>query len=69
MPPKEPTVVADENDSSYVDGPANSGPRGKTSNPADNVGGTSKDGGLSTAATVADGGPDDKKDDPSYKPS
>ena len=29
----------------------------------------SKDGGLSTAATVADGGPDDQKSDPTYKPS
>lgn len=29
----------------------------------------SQDGGLSTADTVADGGPDDKEEDASYKPS
>ena len=38
-------------------------------NPARNVGGTAKDGGLSTGATVADGGPNDSKADPTYKPS
>ncbi|KAI9655225.1 MAG: hypothetical protein M1831_004935 [Alyxoria varia] len=38
----------------------------KQSNPAPNVGGTAKDGGLSTAATVADGGPDDKEEDPTW---
>lgn len=37
-----------------------------TSNAAPGVGGTAKDGGLSTAATVADGGPDSKQEDPSY---
>lgn len=37
-------------------------------NAAPGVGGTAKDGGLSTAATVADGGPDDPKADPTYKP-
>lgn len=37
-------------------------------NSAPGVGGTAKDGGMSTAATVADGGPDDKKADPDYKP-
>lgn len=40
----------------------------KTENAAPGVGGTAKDGGLSTAATVADGGPDDKQEDPDYKP-
>ena len=40
-----------------------------TGNPARNVGGTAKDGGLSTGATVADGGPNDQKADPTYKPS
>ncbi|KAJ8606782.1 hypothetical protein MRB53_040708 [Persea americana] len=40
----------------------------KESNPAPNVGGTAKDGGLSTAATVADGGPDDMPEDGDYKP-
>jgi len=34
-----------------------------TANPAPNVGGTAKDGGLSTAATVADGGPSDQQPD------
>ncbi|GAB7366434.1 hypothetical protein MBLNU230_g8231t1 [Neophaeotheca triangularis] len=38
----------------------------QTSNPAPGVGGTAKDGGLSTAATVADGGPDDQKEDPTW---
>jgi len=38
-------------------------------NPAPGVGGTAKDGGLSTADTVADGGPDDKEEDPTFKPS
>lgn len=37
-----------------------------TGNPAPNVGGTAQDGGLSTAATVADGGPDSKQEDPSF---
>lgn len=37
-------------------------------NPAPGVGGTAKDGGLSTGATVADGGPDDGKADSTYKP-
>lgn len=37
-----------------------------TNNPAPGVGGTAKDGGLSTAATVADGGPDSKQEDPSF---
>ena len=37
-----------------------------TENPNYNVGGTAKDGGLSTADTVADGGPDSKQEDPSY---
>lgn len=37
-----------------------------TSNPAPGVGGTAKDGGLSTADTVADGGPDNKQEDPSF---
>ncbi|KXT14890.1 hypothetical protein AC579_757 [Pseudocercospora musae] len=32
------------------------------------VGGTSKDGGLSTADTVADGGPDDAEEDEDFKP-
>ncbi|KAK3072361.1 hypothetical protein LTR53_006939 [Teratosphaeriaceae sp. CCFEE 6253] len=41
----------------------------KTSNAAPGVGGTSQDGGLSTAATVADGGPSAQEDDPDYKPS
>merc|ERR1739841_5370 len=36
----------------------------KTSNPAPGVGGTAKDGGLSTAATVSDGGPEDRAEDP-----
>lgn len=44
--------------------PKNAGP----GNAAPGVGGTAKDGGLSTAATVADGGPDDPKADPTYKP-
>jgi len=39
-----------------------------TGNPAPGVGGTAKDGGLSTAATVEDGGPDDRAQDPDYKP-
>ncbi len=29
---------------------------------------SSKDGGVSTADTVADGGPDDPKEDPTYQP-
>ncbi|TKA25525.1 hypothetical protein B0A50_05386 [Salinomyces thailandicus] len=41
----------------------------KTSNPAPGVGGTAQDGGLSTAATVADGGPDNRREDPTYQPS
>ncbi|KAK0255749.1 hypothetical protein B0A54_14366 [Friedmanniomyces endolithicus] len=40
----------------------------KTSNPAPGVGGTSQDGGLSTAATVSDGGPSKQAEDPDYKP-
>ncbi|TKA81757.1 hypothetical protein B0A55_01135 [Friedmanniomyces simplex] len=40
----------------------------KTSNPAPGVGGTSQDGGLSTAATVSDGGPSEQAEDPDYKP-
>ncbi|EME47644.1 hypothetical protein DOTSEDRAFT_69561 [Dothistroma septosporum NZE10] len=39
-----------------------------TGNPNRNVGGTAKDGGLSTADTVADGGPDDAEEDGEYKP-
>lgn len=39
-----------------------------TSNPAPGVGGTAKDGGLSTAATVADGGPNDQNPDGQYVP-
>lgn len=35
-----------------------------TSNPARGVGGTAQDGGMSTAATVADGGPDPNAKDP-----
>merc|ERR1711915_331471 len=35
----------------------------QTSNPAPGVGGTAQDGGLSTAATVADGGPNSKEAD------
>ncbi|KAK3704063.1 hypothetical protein LTR37_014038 [Vermiconidia calcicola] len=65
-------VVADNDDAQYAtkdEGKESSGPRGKTSNPNENVGDTAKDGGLSTAATVADGGPDDQKSDPTYKPS
>ncbi|KAK3055824.1 hypothetical protein LTR09_003058 [Extremus antarcticus] len=83
MPPKEEIpVVADENDDTYAsknDDAGNTKPRGKTSNPNQNVGGTahiadaslwcSKDGGLSTADTVADGGPDDEEKDSSSKPS
>ncbi|RMZ02013.1 hypothetical protein D0862_06160 [Hortaea werneckii] len=34
-----------------------------TSNPAPGVGGTAKDGGLSTAASVADGGPSAQQPD------
>ncbi|KAK5322104.1 hypothetical protein LTR70_003951 [Exophiala xenobiotica] len=37
-----------------------------TGNPAPGVGGTAKDGGLSTGATVSDGGPNDSAADPSY---
>lgn len=37
-----------------------------TSNPNRGVGGTAQDGGLSTADTVADGGPDGKEQDASY---
>ncbi|KAK3664371.1 hypothetical protein LTR22_004784 [Elasticomyces elasticus] len=40
----------------------------KTSNSAPGVGGTSQDGGLSTADTVADGGPSKQASDPDYKP-
>ncbi|EMC96286.1 hypothetical protein BAUCODRAFT_24090 [Baudoinia panamericana UAMH 10762] len=40
----------------------------KTSNHAPGVGGTAQDGGLSTAATVADGGPNNRAEDPDYKP-
>ncbi|KAI6869581.1 hypothetical protein KC343_g19403 [Hortaea werneckii] len=40
----------------------------QTSNPAPGVGGTAQDGGISTAATVADGGPNSKEADPDYKP-
>ena len=47
----------------------NKSKQGKTSNPNQNVGGTAKDGGLSTADTVADGGEDDKEKDPDFKPS
>lgn len=43
---------------------SNAGP----GNAAPGVGGTAKDGGMSTAATVADGGPDDEKADPDFKP-
>ncbi|KAK1072032.1 hypothetical protein LTR12_003436 [Friedmanniomyces endolithicus] len=39
-----------------------------TSNPAPGVGGTAKDGGLSTAATVADGGPSGGEQDSQYLP-
>ncbi|KAE9379465.1 hypothetical protein N431DRAFT_460721 [Stipitochalara longipes BDJ] len=41
---------------------------GKTSNPKFGVGGTSKDGGMSTADTVADGGQDAPEEDGEYKP-
>lgn len=37
-----------------------------TGNPAPGVGGTAQDGGLSTADTVADGGPDAKEQDASF---
>ena len=37
-------------------------------NAAPGVGGTAQDGGLSTAATVEDGGPDAKAVDGTYKP-
>ncbi|KAF2716433.1 hypothetical protein K431DRAFT_316557 [Polychaeton citri CBS 116435] len=37
-------------------------------NPAPGVGGTAGDGGLSTADTVADGGPDGEEEDGTYKP-
>ncbi|TKA43715.1 hypothetical protein B0A55_13366, partial [Friedmanniomyces simplex] len=40
----------------------------QTSNPAPGVGGTSQDGGLSTAATVSDGGPSEQAGDTDYKP-
>ncbi|KAL8856761.1 MAG: hypothetical protein Q9178_006598 [Gyalolechia marmorata] len=40
----------------------------KPDNPIYGVGGTAKDGGVSTAATVADGGPDDSKKDETYQP-
>ncbi|KAK3719665.1 hypothetical protein LTR37_004202 [Vermiconidia calcicola] len=69
---EEVPVVADKDDAQYAtnnDANVSSGTRGKTSNPNENVGGTAKDGGLSTAATVADGGPDDQKSDSTYKPS
>ena len=39
-----------------------------TSNPAPGVGGTAQDGGLSTAATVADGGPSGGEKDSQYLP-
>ena len=39
-----------------------------TSNSAPGVGVTAKDGGLSTAASVADGGPNDKEPDGQYLP-
>lgn len=42
--------------------------QGKRSNPNQNVGGTAKDGGLSTEDTVADGGEDDAEADPDFKP-
>jgi len=35
-------------------------------NPAPGVGGTAQDGGISTAATVADGGPSEPQADPNY---
>ncbi|PSK55996.1 hypothetical protein B9Z65_4874 [Elsinoe australis] len=41
----------------------------KTSNPNYGVGGTAKDGDISTADTVADGGPDDGEADPDFKPT
>ncbi|KJX94073.1 hypothetical protein TI39_contig4220g00002 [Zymoseptoria brevis] len=42
----------------------------KTSNPKPGVGGTAQDGGISTADTVADGGPDDQeaKEDETFVP-
>ncbi|KAL8752094.1 MAG: hypothetical protein Q9184_005847 [Pyrenodesmia sp. 2 TL-2023] len=40
----------------------------KPDNPIYGVGGTAKDGGASTAATVADGGPDDSEKDETYQP-
>lgn len=46
-------------------------PRNRNAGPgnaAPGVGGTAKDGGLSTAATVADGGPNDAKKDETYQP-
>lgn len=43
---------------------SNAGP----GNAAPGVGGTAQDGGMSTAATVADGGPDSKDNDPDFKP-
>jgi len=42
---------------------------GKTSNSKYGVGGTAKDGGISTADTVADGGQDAPEEDGEYQPS
>jgi len=39
-----------------------------TSNPAPGVGGTAKDGGLSTAGTVSDGGPSGGEKDSQFLP-
>ncbi|KAF1982475.1 hypothetical protein K402DRAFT_397557 [Aulographum hederae CBS 113979] len=46
---------------------SNTRSKAKTSNPAPGVGGTAQDGGLSTAATVEDGGPDAAEPDSTYK--
>ncbi|KXT07285.1 hypothetical protein AC578_2387 [Pseudocercospora eumusae] len=47
---------------------SNNSSRAHVGNENFGVGGTSKDGGLSTADTVADGGPDDAEEDEDFKP-
>ncbi|PIA98876.1 hypothetical protein CB0940_02443 [Cercospora beticola] len=52
-----------------LDGNAASGGNGAhVGNPNRNVGGTAGDGGVSTADTVADGGPNPAEEDSTYKP-
>ncbi|KAK4505757.1 hypothetical protein PRZ48_003722 [Zasmidium cellare] len=73
MPPKKDTEPTTESAAQLKNDIPNYGMKdnkkeGHVGNKNYGVGGTDKDGGLSTADTVADGGPDDEEEDGEFKP-